>query len=219
MILGLSGKALAGKDTVADYLLEKHNWTRKIGFATNLKVACMEVFNLTNYQVHTQEGKSSKFKTPVIFDKWILRDLITWMRKTHDVALEDVDYDCILGVKLDSPRHILQFVGTEVMRYYAHNYHMEVVLWTIQQDERVVITDARFPNEIEGILSSDGYPVRINRPEHLRAKHGAALNSNHPSEIALDDWSNWAYTINNDGEDLALLHKEVDSMLRHLEIQ
>lgn len=219
MILGLAGKALAGKDSVADYLLANNYFDRKLGFATNLKTACVEIFGMTYDQVLTQQGKSTDLKTPAEITKPVLENLISWMRKTHDVALESKDYSTLLGVKLSKPRDILQFVGTEVMRYYAADYHYEVVFRSTNTDENIIITDVRFPNEAGGVLEHNGCLVRIDRPEELRSLHGALLNSSHPSEIALDDWDNWSYKLENDGRTLDVLHNSVDTMLTMLELK
>ena len=212
MILGLSGKALAGKDTVADYLIDHYFWTRKTGFATNLKLACMEVFNLTEFQVFEQAGKSAKLDTAVVVDVDMLVSLLNWMGKTHEVSLNDRDYSHIVGENLHTPRDILQFVGTEVMRYYASDYHMEVVFRSVDRSENVIITDVRFPNEAQSILDNGGKLVRISRPDRLREKYGASINSTHASEIALDGWSTWSHVIDNSSEKLSVLFNKTDKL-------
>lgn len=45
MIIGIVGKAGAGKDTVADYLVEKYNF-RKFAFADKLKEIAKDLFNV-----------------------------------------------------------------------------------------------------------------------------------------------------------------------------
>ncbi len=218
MILGLAGKALSGKDSVADYLLDNNDFDRKLGFASNLKTACVEIFGLTSGQVMTQQGKSTDLKDMVVITKSILIELIDWMHKTHDVALESKDYSTLLGVELFKPREILQFVGTEVMRYYAADYHYEVVFRSVSSDENVILTDVRFPNEAAGVLSHGGFLVRLERPEELRSLHGVVLNSEHPSEVALDNWSTWSYKLKNDGRTLNVLYAEINEMLKSLEL-
>ena len=76
----------------------------------------------------------------------------------------------------------------EVLQYYFDNF---------------VVTDARFPNEIERVkdkFSKNTYVIRINRDE-LRLKGQQAL---HESETALDDYSSFDFIIDNNStlEDL-----------------
>ena len=52
-------------------------------------------------------------------------------------------------------------------------------------------TDLRFPNEAEAIRSLGGLLVRIDRPD--------VPKMNHPTECALDDWSDWDHVIENNG--------------------
>ena len=58
MIIGLVGKAKSGKDTVADYLVQNFDF-KKVAFADDLKRLCVDMFNLTDEQVNTQEGKAT----------------------------------------------------------------------------------------------------------------------------------------------------------------
>jgi dephospho-CoA kinase len=51
MIIGLGYKARAGKDTIADYLVENHGF-KKIAFADALKRGCMEIFGLDYEQCY-----------------------------------------------------------------------------------------------------------------------------------------------------------------------
>jgi hypothetical protein len=218
MIIGLSGKAFSGKDSVADYILDNYYWDRKIGFADNLKEACVEIFDLKWDQVLTQQGKSTNLPKPVIINHNILLKLIRWMRKTHNVALQYRPHLHLYNKELRKPRDILQFVGTEVMRHYASDYHCEVVFRTISPSEKIIITDVRFPNEAKGVLSNGGHLVRVERPKELKLLCDVNLNSNHTSETALDSWTSWSYVIKNNENVLSSLHKKVDEMLKELEI-
>lgn len=220
MILGLSGKALSGKDTVADYLISNHGWDKKIGFATNLKSACSMIFDLSNYQVSSQEGKSSYLEEPIFTTKRDIVEILRWMRTTHAVELEDRDFEPLLGKRLMTPRDILQFVGTEVMRYYIPSYHTDVVFNSmISGDMNVIITDVRFPNEYNDIKNYGGEVVRINRPLELRVLHGIVANGSHPSEISLDSGFEFKYTIDNIWKDLDCLYRQVDEMLTVLNLK
>ena len=51
MIIGIGYRAASGKDTVADYLVEKYHFN-KTAFASSLKEACGTIFHLNNRQLH-----------------------------------------------------------------------------------------------------------------------------------------------------------------------
>lgn len=71
-----------------------------------------------------------------------------------------------------------------------------------------IITDVRFPNEVEAIKKRGGIVIRINRDQvfmnQKRAIKTKEQGFEHPSETALDDYKDFDVTINNHGtlEDL-----------------
>ena len=93
----------------------------------------------------------------------------------------------------ETPRAILQKVGTEIFR----NYYPDV--WVQNLKNRVVnnlyediaITDVRFENEAKAVRELGGYIVRVERP-------GLNKTDNHSSELEMDRIKVDA-TIINDG--------------------
>lgn len=218
MILGFSGKALSGKDSSADYLIENHNWDYKVGFASNLKKACSSIFNMDLKRFTTQSGKSTRLECPVVIDCPLLLKVIEWMNKTHTISIDSCDYSEFIGKQLNTPREILQFVGTNVMRRYVPNYHVDATVRNLNKKDKIVVTDVRFENEALGILNSNGFLVRIERPLELRRMSGRIIDTNHPSETSLDGWDKWSYRINNNGKEISSLYKSIDEMVAFIGI-
>jgi len=52
MIIGLIGKKSSGKDTLADYLVQRHGFV-KYAFSEPIKKACKTIFLLTDEQLHS----------------------------------------------------------------------------------------------------------------------------------------------------------------------
>lgn len=113
------------------------------------------------------------------------------------------------GREETKPREFLQKIGTDVIRNKLNNpnFHVNRVMEDIEilqyYFDNFVVTDARFPNEIERVkdkFSKNTYVIRINRDE-LRLKGQQAL---HESETALDDYSSFDFIIDNNStlEDL-----------------
>ena len=76
-----------------------------------------------------------------------------------------------------------------------------------------IITDMRFPNEMEAVKEKEGITIRVNRPVHALSQENNAVQL-HPSETALDN-ADFDYVIENSGsfDDLmvkveAILKKE-----------
>lgn len=65
-------------------------------------------------------------------------------------------------------------------------------------ESKWIITDTRFPNELEAIKSRGGITIRVERPAYLQQNNAGIIVSTHESETALDT-AIFDYVINNNG--------------------
>lgn len=121
--------------------------------------------------------------------------------------------------KKDAPgRHILQYVGTDVIRTQQPDFWVDFIVSVLRLFPRewdyVIIPDCRFPNEIDR-LQACGFDV-----VHIRVVRGnfesplTAEQQEHPSETALDHVIP-DHFIANDGT-FADLHDAVADVLRQI---
>jgi len=140
MIIGVCGFIGSGKDTVADYLVNVHEFRRE-SFANTLKDACSAVFGWDRTMLEGRTKQSREWRDQI--DQW-------WSKR--------------LGMDI-TPRLILQHWGTEVCRRAFHDdiwiASLENKLRNSQDD--VVISDCRFPNEIKAIRDQGGCVIRVVR--------------------------------------------------------
>lgn len=111
----------------------------------------------------------------------------------------------------DTPRNILQKVGTECLRKgYRDDVWVKSLERVIRRDPtgNYVASDVRFPNEAQAIKDWGGKLVRIIRPDAP-----AIATSAHASETSMRDWHQWDYDIYNGGT-LDELNQTVDGMLK-----
>jgi hypothetical protein len=141
MIVGVCGLIGAGKDTVADYLVNIHQFRRE-SFASTLKDAVSAVFGWDRDLLEGRTRQSREWREQV--DMW-------WAER--------------LGMPDLTPRWVLQHWGTEVVRKSFHDNtwiaSLENKLRKSQDD--VVISDCRFPNEIAAIRRAGGMVIRVRR--------------------------------------------------------
>ena len=99
-----------------------------------------------------------------------------------------------------SVREVLQYWGTEVFRKAYHNVWADACIRAVRKSgcELAIITDCRFPNEVEVAKNEGGKVVRLTR--------NIFPGDAHASETALDvdryDWSNFDHVIYNDDLDI-----------------
>ena len=173
MILGVCGFAQSGKDTAAGFLIER-GWKR-LAFADALRDS---VYRL-NPIVLTGPGIKNVRVQDIV-------DGIGW-----DVA----------KVQYPEIRQLLQRMGTEVGRgIYGENFWVDRVLAQIEPGQNYVITDVRFPNEVDAVRSVGGVVYRIYR-------EGVGAVNGHISDTGVDDLEIDGILL-NDG-DLADLEQRV----------
>lgn len=88
-------------------------------------------------------------------------------------------------------RQMQQKIGTELFRNnFSENIWIDSLFCDFKKDSKWIITDVRFPNELQSIRAKKGIIVRIER-------ESVKDNDNHASETSLDGYTNWDYIIYN----------------------
>ena len=141
MIIGFVGLIGSGKDTCADTLVSEGGFKR-VSFATTLKDAVSSIFGWDREALEGQTDESRQWREEV--DEW-------WSEK--------------LGIPELTPRWVLQYWGTDVLR---KNFHDDIWIASLenrllQMKQDAVISDVRFPNEIKMIKRLRGQVFRIKR--------------------------------------------------------
>lgn len=208
-VVGLVGFIGSGKDTVAKMLVGKD--CVQDSFASPLKDLCASIFGWRRELLEGDTIESRDFReTPDMF----------WTKK--------------LGISNFTPRLALQLLGTDVMRNHFHeDIWLNSLEYRIRQrhaDETcVVISDARFRNELNLIHQMNGVIIWVQRgemPEWYNIAKTASENAvnrkimqTRYSNVHESEW-NWAgypvdYVVNNDGT-IEQLEAQVDKIKSEL---
>ena len=140
--VAIAGVKYSGKDTFGDFFVQK-GYT-KINFADNLKQLCASVFDKNIDLFYNSKMKEVDFETPVIISTFHIEAINAWVHKTHTFSVESGKH---IGKFLKSPREILQYVGTEMLRDAYANYHTEATMIEMAKHPLLVCSDIRFLNE------------------------------------------------------------------------
>jgi hypothetical protein len=198
MIVGISGKARSGKDTFAEMLVVKLNEFKyppliMMAFANELKLKCQEAFDLTWEQLWGDD----KEKLDTRYEKY---------------------HTSITG-SVNTPQPIY-WTGREIMQNFGAFYRtVDQQFWiknlfkVAEEKEytNVMITDVRYINEADYILDHGGFVIRIER-----TGKDDVHNMQHPSEIELDDYGRFSYTVLNNWtlEELKIAASECADFLK-----
>ncbi len=196
-LIGLVGFIGSGKGSVGDMLESKFGY-QKESFAKSVKDAIGVIFSWDRKMLEgdTPESRAWREQPDEYWSKVLKKEF--------------------------SPRYALQLMGTEAGR---NVFHQDLWMFSLQRrlkkNNNYVITDVRFPNEIEMIAKMGGRVVRVRRgPDPDWFAQAVDANNNKDSvgsmttrETMQIHYSEWAWcgspyishTITNDGtlEDLS----------------
>lgn len=199
-VIGISGKAGSGKDTVykliKSQLNEKGYNVTQLSFASKLKDTCSLLFGFDRNKLdHDFEYKES-------------------------MTLPDGSVDPACGLLNMSRRTIMQRLGTEAIR---QNFHPDTWVITLKlailngeydEYDYGFITDCRFINEIEFVKSLDGKLIKVVRVGPIET---LTTETNHLSESEWLHYTDWDFIIHNtiiDGVNTEQNLKNLDKKIR-----
>lgn len=126
------------------------------------------------------------------------------------------------GKPVMTPRLMLQLIGTEGGRDLINNNIWVNSLFSNykpysakgsdyeEYESKWIITDMRFPNEMQAVKEREGITIRVNRMFHAPITLGNGISEidtdQHPSETALDN-AEFDYVIDNNGTIEELIEK------------
>lgn len=158
MLIALVGVKNSGKDAVAD-IIQKYVRAERMAFANKLKEVCSNQFNLDMSFFHDRLLKESDLNTKealgYIRSINILEDFGI---NTSNLTIEQVNYIGSLSiVVLDTPRSIMQIVGSQLLRHFDIEIHLKTI--EIEKLTGInIVTDVRMPNELKYL---SGYPGKF----------------------------------------------------------
>lgn len=163
MIIGICGFIGSGKDTVADFLVNFHEFRRE-SFASTLKDSVAAVFGWDRTLLEGRTAEAREWREQV--DPW-------WAERLDMPTL--------------TPRWVLQYWGTEVCR---KSFHDDIWIASLENKLRnskdnIVISDCRFPNEIEAIKKANGVIVWVQRGA-LPEWYDDAVSANQGNNIGIN---------------------------------
>lgn len=173
-IIAFAGRKRSGKGMLAKGMREHSPNVVIIAVADSLKFLCCKLLNRTYDELNQMKDDGTTFEAKVD-DYWV-------STIKHEVKISDnIIRNEIGGRVFTNVREVLQIIGTDLIRKYSPDWHIDKTIERIKSygdDKIVVVEDVRFPNEKRRIEEIGGDVYFIIRPNYWDV-------SNHPSEKAL----------------------------------
>jgi hypothetical protein len=203
MIIGLCGFQSSGKDTVADYLINTHNFIR-LSFASTIKDIIAIMFNWPRDKLEGLTKEDRLWREQI--DPW-------WSEK---LEISDL-----------SPRYIMRYIGTDLFRKH---FHTDIWVKIIENKinnylhkndkQNIIISDCRFENEINMIIMLGGKIIQVHREppswfyKYRDGEYPEEIKSIHKSEL---EWIRCYkdYDIENDGT-IEQLYQNVSEIIKYI---
>ena len=163
VLIGLTGPAGSGKDTVAD-LLQTHAGFHRLAFADALRNEVCDAFSVSLSHLTQRETKEHPISA-LALSKCIDLSFVARMLVQHSTQGNPINPNAPR-----SPRQIMQWWGTDYRRAQSADYWTNKTALHIYQlmeqriAHRIVVTDLRFDNEADLITRFGGLIWRVTRP-------------------------------------------------------
>lgn len=182
MIIGFCGRMRSGKTELAK-ICQKYGY-KKLYFALPLKQLCADILDVSIEALNDAKNKGTDIGLHIDDNICLI------LSDETGIPIEQVKETCY-GKTMSTVREMLQYIGTDLIRKYNPDWHVNRIKEMIEPDTDYVIDDVRFPNEKKMIedLGGDCWFVTRTTLDNV---------SNHESETSIT-WHNcWNKLIIND---------------------
>lgn len=166
-IVGFAGRLQSGKTELAR-ICEKMGYER-IYFAMPLKKLVADLIHVKLSDINSLKNVEKDYK--------LYKTDYLFVSKETGIPFETVEKE-MSKVQFKTVRQLLQFIGTDLIRKYNTNWHVNRIRQMIDKNKNYVFDDVRFKNELNLVKELGGECWFIIRPTIDNV-------SNHESEISL----------------------------------
>lgn len=168
-IIGFCGRCRSGKSELAK-ICERYGY-KKLYFALPLKQLCADILDISIDELNNLKNNG------IPIEITINEDICKILSEETEIPLELTVRLC-KGKYIETVRDMLQFIGTDYIRKYNKDWHVNKIMEMMHQDTKYVFEDVRFQNEKEMIekLGGDCWFITRTTLDNI---------SNHESETSI----------------------------------
>lgn len=199
-IVAFCGAKESGKSTSGTLFKDIYKGaTEEIAFAGHLKNTCSKVFGLEMKFFLDTKLKEKELNSYIRLTKDVIEEVF------KEFQITEYDYDKHIrphiGQVFDTPRKLLQYIGTDLLHPIDKLIHINFALRNLNPDAVTVITDLRFPQEFDALYGREDFlPVHV---YNIKAEASAQSDS-HASERGWQTFKDRCVQVDNNSSFEAL---------------
>lgn len=176
IIIGLAGRMRSGKGVITTAMSDNFN-SDTVTVADGLKNLVVQIIPHICHNILVLNRMKND---GTVIDCGITDKDIKIISDRTNISFEDVKRECDNKKSWYDVRDMLQFIGTNIIRKYNPNWHIEKLVENINNSKKdiVCIDDVRFPNERKAVEDLGGKVFFIIRPQ-------TETMTNHSAETSL----------------------------------
>lgn len=175
-ILGICGRKESGKSLLSGVLVEKYGYV-KFTFDNAIKTLICKLLNIdrSTLEILKNEPKTLDF---------VPNDEVCSFISEQTEIPNEIVLSFFKKYQTFTMRELLQKMGTELIRAYNKDWHVNKVknniinLLNENKDANIIVDDVRFPNELEMLKSFSAELFFVIRPSNFKV-------TNHESDVSI----------------------------------
>lgn len=208
--IGLSGKFVSGKTTIANELVKLYGYKR-VAIADNIKFICNKLIKSQFTDNNKKDTLYNFFTNKIKLDSYASDELVNNLFKYFNDFIRTKKRTWIITdnefFKNDDYRELTQVVGTIVRDMYGVDIWVKWYIKAIENEEKIICDDVRLKTEKEHLENNGFTIIRLDITKETQNKRHKALygtlpdeeRRNHFTEIDLDN-THFDIRIDNNGE-------------------
>lgn len=147
-IISFAGRIKSGKSELAKICEEKGY--KRLYFAMPLKQLCADILDTSITELNKRKNNATPIQ--IIINE----DICKILSQETNIPL-NITKELCNGKYIHTVRDMLQFIGTDYIRKYNEDWHVNKIKEMIDENTNYVIEDVRFPNEKKMIEKLGGH--------------------------------------------------------------
>lgn len=192
-IIAISGYSGSGKARATQIALSLFPQAVQLNFGSHLKDILSQSFEIDLLYFNLSQVKDRDFEDPI----YLTAEMLDKTLRLYGIEAEYHDFKKFIGKMIYTPRELMEFMGTEVLRSFDPEIHITTAFRVAPKADQYIIGDLRFLVELE-YLRANSKTLQVLHVDNEQANNAAAKRKS-IAEREISKISKIALHVDNNG--------------------